>query len=60
MPLMATTSLAIDGRGDMALEEHARIVEAIAERDEQAATDALRAHISLAFEARLKNDASAF
>ncbi len=60
MALMATTSLAIDGRGDMALEEHARIVEAIAERDEQAATDALRAHISLAFEARLKNDASAF
>lgn len=60
MALMATTSLAIDGRGDKALEEHARIVEAIAERDEQAATDSLRAHISLAFEARLKNDASAF
>jgi DNA-binding GntR family transcriptional regulator len=60
MALMATTSLAIDGRGDMALEEHARIVKAIAARDEQAATEALRAHISLAFEARLKNDASAF
>ena len=60
MALMATTSLAIEGRGDMALEEHARIVEAIAARDEQAATEALRTHISLAYEVRLKNDASAF
>ncbi len=60
MALMATTSLAIEGRGDKALEEHARIVEAIAARDEEAATEALRTHISIAFEARLRNDASAF
>lgn len=60
MALMATTSLAIEGRGDKALEEHARIVEAIAARDEDAATEALRTHISIAFEARLRNDAAAF
>jgi DNA-binding GntR family transcriptional regulator len=60
MALMATTSLAIEGRGSKALEEHARIVEAIAARDEEAATEALRSHISIAFEARLRKDAAAF
>ncbi|MFT4620060.1 MAG: DNA-binding GntR family transcriptional regulator [Sulfitobacter sp.] len=60
MALMATTSLAIEGRGSKALEEHARIVEAIAARDEVAATEALRSHISIAFEARLRKDAAAF
>jgi DNA-binding GntR family transcriptional regulator len=60
MALMATTSLAIEGRGSKALEEHARIVEAIAARDEVAATEALRSHISIAFEARLRKDATAF
>ncbi len=60
MALMATTSLAIDGRGGKALEEHQRIVDAIAARDENAATEALRSHISIAFEARLRNDAAAF
>jgi len=60
MALMATTSFAIDGRGDEALQEHSEIVAAIAARDEAGADAALRRHISVAFEARLRNDASAF
>lgn len=57
MALMATTSLAADGRGDRALDEHDKIVSAIAERDEDAAYQALRSHISVAFVTRLKQDA---
>jgi DNA-binding GntR family transcriptional regulator len=60
MALMATTSLAIEGRGERALAEHAAIVAAIAARDEEAANQALRAHISTAFEVRLRKDAAAF
>ena len=56
MALMATTSLAAEGRGVKALEEHAAIVDAIARRDEQAAYRALRDHISVAFVTRLKLD----
>ncbi len=54
MALMATTSLAAEGRGEMALDEHDAIVEAIANRDGDAATAALRHHLSTAFEVRLK------
>ncbi len=57
MALMATTSLAAQGRGEIALGEHAEIVEAIARRDEDAAHRALRDHISVAFVTRLKLDA---
>jgi DNA-binding GntR family transcriptional regulator len=57
MALMATTSLAIEGRGQLALEEHRKIVEAIAAGDGDAAYRALRDHISVAFEARLRHDA---
>ena len=56
MALMATTSLAAEGRGDRALEEHDAIVRAIEARDEDAACDALKAHISVAFVTRLKHD----
>jgi DNA-binding GntR family transcriptional regulator len=56
MALMATTSLAADGRGQVALTEHAAIVDAIARRDEAAAYKALRDHISVAFVTRLKLD----
>ena len=56
MALMATTSLAATGRGEKALEEHRRIVEAIRARDEQAAYAALKDHISIAFVQRLKSD----
>ncbi|MGC9418208.1 MAG: GntR family transcriptional regulator [Rhodovulum sp.] len=59
MALMATTSLAIDGRGQDALAEHDAIVSAIEAGDGDAAYDALKAHISIAFEARLRHDAEA-
>lgn len=56
MALMATTSLAVDGRGEIALGEHQAIVDAISRRDEAAAYQALRDHISVAFVTRLKED----
>ena len=57
MALMASTSLAAEVRGETALEEHRAIVAAVANRDEQAAYDALKLHISRAFQTRLKRDA---
>ncbi|SLN34888.1 HTH-type transcriptional regulator McbR [Pseudoruegeria aquimaris] len=57
MALMATTSLAAEGRGETALAEHGAIVEAIAAGDGDAAYAALRRHLSQAFETRLKQDA---
>lgn len=57
MALMATTSLAAEGRDEAALAEHARIVAAIAARDGDAADAALRQHLSTAFETRLRVDA---
>ena len=57
MALLATTSLAADGRGVMALEEHGAIVEAIGRGDGDAASEALKRHLSFAFETRLKIDA---
>ncbi|GAB4389538.1 GntR family transcriptional regulator [Albidovulum sp.] len=56
MALLATTSLAAEGRGEAALAEHAAIVEAIAAGDAGRAQEALRSHISKAFETRLKLD----
>lgn len=57
MALMATTSLATKGRPATAVDEHAAIVEAIAAGDGDAAYAALKAHISKAFETRLRHDA---
>ncbi|MCT8160924.1 GntR family transcriptional regulator [Pseudoruegeria sp. SHC-113] len=57
MALMATTSLAAEGRGETALSEHSAIVEAIAAGEGDAAYAALRTHLSRAFETRLKQDA---
>lgn len=57
MALLASTSLAAEGRDSAALDEHAAIIDAIASRDGEAACDALRTHISRAFETRLKLDA---
>ena len=57
MALMATTSLAAQGRGAIAQAEHAAIVSAIAARNEDGADAALREHISVAFMTRLKQDA---
>ena len=56
MALMATTSLAAEGRGDDALAEHDAIVSAIETRDAPSAAQALRDHISKAFVTRLKLD----
>jgi DNA-binding GntR family transcriptional regulator len=57
MALLATTSLAVDGRGIEALKEHDDIISAIENGDGHAAYAALSAHISNAFETRLKLDA---
>jgi len=56
MALLATTSLAADGRGIMALEEHRAVVTAIGAGDGEQASLALRKHLSFAFETRLKLD----
>lgn len=57
MALMASTSLAADGRSEVALAEHDQIVAAIEARDGEAAYQALKTHISRAFETRLRVDA---
>lgn len=57
MALMATTSLAAEGRDALALAEHDKIVAAIETRDGDAAYQALRSHISKAYETRLRIDA---
>ena len=57
MALMATTSLAAEGRDEVAMVEHDQIVSAIEERDGEAAYQALKSHISRAFETRLRVDA---
>ncbi len=59
MALLATTSLAAEGRGPTAMAEHERIVQAIEAGDGEAADIALRDHISQAFAMRLKLDAEA-
>ncbi len=56
MALLATTSLAATGRGKDALAEHGKIVNAIAAHDPEAASKALKDHISKAFVTRLKLD----
>jgi len=58
MALLTTTSLAAEGRGVDAVAEHKAIVEAIAKRDMASADVALRDHISMAYETRLKQDAA--
>ena len=58
MALMAKTSLAAEGRSETALAEHKRIVDAIAAGDGTAADKALRQHISMAWETRLKLEAA--
>lgn len=56
MALLATTSLAAQGRDEAALAEHEAIVAAIRDRDEARAGASLRDHISQAFVTRLKLD----
>jgi DNA-binding GntR family transcriptional regulator len=57
MALMARTTLAAKGRDSVTLDEHQAIVDAIGQRDEAGAEQALRRHISMAYETRLKEDA---
>jgi DNA-binding GntR family transcriptional regulator len=57
MALMATTSFAAEGRDEVGLAEHDKIIAAIEARDPEAAYQALRTHISKAFETRLRVDA---
>ena len=57
MALLATTTFEAEGRDVEGLEEHRQIVEGIAQRDGDAAYQALRNHISKAYETRLKQDA---
>jgi DNA-binding GntR family transcriptional regulator len=57
MALLATTSFAAEGRDEVGLAEHDRIIAAIEARDPDAAHAALRSHISKAFETRLRVDA---
>lgn len=57
MALMATTSFAAEGRDEVAMVEHDRIVAALEARNPEAAYAALRAHISKAYETRLRIDA---
>jgi len=54
MALLASTSLEAEGRGAQAVAEHAAIVDAIRAGNGEAADQALRDHISRAFETRLK------
>ena len=58
MALMATSSLAVEGRGAIAQAEHDEIVRRIEVRDEDGADAALRTHISVAFMTRLKQEAA--
>ena len=57
MALLATTSLAVEGRGPVALDEHQAIVTAISDRDGALAYEAVKQHLSEAFVTRLKHDA---
>ncbi len=54
MALLASTSLAVEGRGARTMEEHEAIVSAIEARDGPAADLAIRQHISRAYETRLR------
>ncbi|MFN3971825.1 MAG: GntR family transcriptional regulator [Gemmobacter sp.] len=57
MALMANTSFAAEGRDAQGLAEHEAIVAAIEARDAEGAYQALRTHISLAYETRLRVEA---
>ena len=57
MALMTTTSLAAKGRSEIAIGEHATVVEAISAGDGDSAYSELKGHISRAYEARLRQDA---
>lgn len=53
MALLGQTTLALHGRSETALEEHAKLIAALERRDAAAAEEAARAHIRAAYRARL-------
>lgn len=57
LALLSSTTLAWPGRGAQSVEEHTRIVAAIAARDEEGAEMAARLHIENALAARLRLEA---
>lgn len=59
MALLANTSLAVEGRGEEALQEHQDLVTAMCARDGDAASKAIKKHLSEAFTTRLRLDAAA-
>lgn len=58
MALMASTSLAAEGRSATSLDEHQEIVDAIEAGNGELAESCLQRHLSEAFQTRLKIDAS--
>ncbi len=60
MALLTETSLAASGRGQESLDEHQAIVTAISNRQPEEADAAVRHHLSLAFETRLRLDAASY
>ena len=59
MALLANTSLAVEGRGADALGEHQDLVDAMVAGDGEAASAAIKNHLSQAFMTRLRLDAAA-
>jgi len=59
MALLVKTTLAEEGRGEQAMKEHEAIVAGITNRDGDAACEAIRSHISRAYETRLTIDVEA-
>ena len=59
MVLLAMKSLAVVGRGLVALDEHQVILTTNREKDGEAAYAAVKARLSQAFVTRLKHDANA-
>ncbi len=57
MALLTSTSFEMEGRGALAMDEHEAIVTAIHERKGEVAEKAMRDHISVAYEVRLKQGA---
>ena len=57
MSLMGFTTISAKGRPEKTLHEHTAIVDGIAARDAEAADKALRHHLSIAYETRLKQGA---
>ncbi|MEM7240895.1 MAG: GntR family transcriptional regulator [Pseudomonadota bacterium] len=54
MALLVSSSLAVEGRANEALDEHQAIVDMLAARNSDGAREAIKTHLSRAFEMRLR------